>query len=264
MVVKISHRYAVRNDKTTFVVIRQQQLTQMSQLAYPRPPLAFLACQVFQGWLERFLPANAQDRVTFFDYGLHSVPKKLRQTLQAQLDSIEEPSLVLLGYGLCGNGLDNIHAGKHTLLIPRSDDCIAIILGSYQAYREQTTQEPGTYYLCKGWLESGSNPLDESRALEVKYGPQTAAWLMDTQYQHYRRLVLVGRDEVELSEMRPKAQEIAAYCVRWGMRYEEKIGSDDFLSRLVAIANAPGQPALDEDFLLIPPGGTLKQSLFLR
>jgi hypothetical protein len=227
-------------------------------------PLVILACQVFQGWLERFLPADARDRVTFFDYGLHVVPKKLRQTLQEQLDSIEEPSLVVLGYGLCGNGLDNINAGKHTLLIPRADDCIAIMLGSYQAYREQMAQEPGTYYLCKGWLESGTNPLEESRALEEKYGPQTAAWLMDTQYQHYRRLVLVGRDEAELAEMRLKAQEIAAYCARWGMRYEEKIGSDDFLSRLAEVASEPEKTNLGEDFLLIPPGGTLKQSQFLR
>ena len=230
----------------------------------PQTPLVILACQVFQGWLERFLPADTRVRVTFFDYGLHVVPKKLRQTLQEQLDSIAEPSLILLGYGLCGNGLDNINAGKHILLIPRTDDCIAILLGSYQAYREQMAQEPGTYYLCKGWLESGSNPLEESRALEVKYGPQTAAWLMDTQYQHYRRLVLVGRDEAELAEMRPKAREIAAYCARWGMRYEEKIGSDGFLIRLAEIAKTPEKTSLGEDFLLIPPGGTLKQSQFLR
>jgi hypothetical protein len=46
------------------------------------PPLVILACQVFQGWLERFLPEEARQRITFFDYGLHAVPKKLRQTLQ--------------------------------------------------------------------------------------------------------------------------------------------------------------------------------------
>jgi hypothetical protein len=236
----------------------------LSAPAAPQPPLVILACQVFQGWLERFLPEEARQRITFFDYGLHAVPKNLRKTLQEALDEIQQPSLVLFGYGLCGNGLDEIHAGKHTLLIPRTDDCIAMMLGSYQAYREQMAQEPGTYYLCKGWLESGTNPLDEGRALEEKYGPQTAAWLMDTQYQHYRRLMLVGRDEAELAEMRPKAQEIAAYCARWGMRYEEKIGSDDFLIRLAEVANTPEKTSLGEDFLLIPPGGTLKQSMFLR
>jgi len=48
--------------------------------------------------------------------------------------------------------LDKINAGKHFLLIPRTDDCIAILLGSYQAYRREMDREPGTYYLSNGQL----------------------------------------------------------------------------------------------------------------
>jgi len=62
---------------------------------------------------------------------------------------------------LCGNGLNGIRAGQHILLIPRADDCIAILLGSYQVYKQEFQSAPGTYYLSKGWLESGSNPLSE-------------------------------------------------------------------------------------------------------
>jgi len=119
------------------------------------------------------MPDGLSSSITFFDYGLHAVPKKLRQTIQDAIDNIEQPSLVVLGYGLCGNGLDNIKAGKHFLLIPRTDDCIAILLGSYQAYQREMEKEPGTYYLSKGWLEAGTNPLEESRANEKKYGAET-------------------------------------------------------------------------------------------
>jgi len=71
---------------------------------------------------------------------------------------------VVLGYGLCGNGLHGLKAGRHTLLAPRADDCIALLLGSYQAYRREFDAEPATYWLSKGWLESGSNPLQEYRS----------------------------------------------------------------------------------------------------
>jgi len=225
-------------------------------------PIVILACKVFQHWLEQLLSADQAAHITFFDYGLHAVPKNLRQTIQQAIDTIEPPSLIVLGYGLCGNGLDRINAGKHFLLIPRTDDCIAILLGSYQAYRREMNKEPGTYYLSKGWLEAGTNPLAESRTYEQKYGADTAKFLMDTQYHHYRRLMLVARNASELETYRPQAQEVAAYCTRWGMRYEELLGSDDYLQRLVKMAINFDQAG--DDFLLIPPGGVLTQAQFMR
>ena len=131
----------------------------------PSIPVVVIACRVFENWLEHLLPEELTKDITFFDYALHEVPKKLRETLQDSIDSIEQPSLIVLGYGLCGNGLNDIQAGKHTLLIPRTDDCIAIILGSYQAYRREFDSEPATYYLSKGWLEGGSTPLQEHQKL---------------------------------------------------------------------------------------------------
>jgi hypothetical protein len=225
-------------------------------------PIVVLSCQVFQHWLENLLPDGLASSITFFDYGLHAVPKKLHQTIQNAIDSLEQPSLVVLGYGLCGNGLDNIKSGRHFLLIPRTDDCIAILLGSYQAYLREMKKEPGTYYLSKGWLEAGTNPLEESRACEMKYGAETTAWLMDKQYHNYRRLLMVARNVAELETYRAQALEVAEFCVRWGMGYEEMIGSDHYLEQLVAIAITLERAS--DEFLLIPPGGVLQQANFLR
>jgi hypothetical protein len=227
-------------------------------------PVVILACQVFQHWLENILPAlpGWDKNITFFDYGLHAVPKNLRLTIQDAIDNIDQPSLILLGYGLCGNGLNNINAGKHFLLIPRTDDCIALLLGSYQAYKREMERESGTYYLSKGWLEAGTNPLEESLALEKKYGPEKAAWLMDYQYHNYKRLVMVARNPTELETYRAKALQVAEYCARWGMRYEEILGSDDYLQSLVEIAI--NFEKLDDNFILIPPAGVLTQSQFIR
>jgi hypothetical protein len=234
----------------------------VSSAGFSKLPIVVLACRVFQHWLEQLLPEDFSTTITFFDYGLHAVPRNLQQTLQQAIDSIKQPSLVVLGYGLCGNGLDKIQAGIHYLLIPRTDDCIAIMLGSYRAYRREMDREPGTYYLSKGWLEAGTNPLEESKKYARKYDPATVEYLMDTQYQHYRRIMLVARDQRELEEYRSRAQEVAAYCARWGMRYEEILGSDQYLKKLVDCASELEQ--VDDDFLLIPPGGILTQAQFIR
>jgi hypothetical protein len=225
-------------------------------------PVVVLACQVLQDLLTRLLPEGVAHEITYMDYGLHRVPSNMTGTLQEAIDSVQTPSLVVLGYGLCGNGLRGLRAGQHTLLVPRVDDCIALLLGSYRTYIREFEAVPGTYYLSKGWLESGSHPLKEYREYVPKYGAKEAIWIMDQQYQHYERLVLVAHDQADLEAYRPQAQEVARFCERWGMRYEERLGSDQYVRRLVQVA--ADLDSADGDFLVIPPGGEIRQEQFMR
>ena len=245
----------------------------MSSQKLPRAShIVVLSCQVLQDLLLRLLPEGLVKSIRFMDYGLHQVPARMTSTLQEALESIEEPSLVVLGYGLCGNGLKGLKAGRHTLLVPRVDDCIALLLGSHRAYLREFEAEPGTYWLSKGWLESGSHPLKEYNEYVPRYGPDQAIWIMDQQYQHYRRLVLVAHSQDDLNAYRPQAQEVARFCERWGMRYQEILGSDRYIGRLVEVVQSARLPPGDsaalhqagDDFLVIPPGGEIRQEDFMR
>lgn len=233
-------------------------------------PVVIIACQVLQDMLTHLLPQDLAKDVVFMDYGLHRVPGKMTGALQETVDAIEEPSLVVLGYGLCGNGLRGIRAGQHTLLVPRTDDCIALLLGSYQAYIREFQAVPGTYYLSKGWLESGTHPLKEYEEYVPKYGSKEAMWLMDQQYQHYERLVLVAHNQADLEAYRPQAEKVARFCERWGFRYEEILGSDTYIRRLVglvlnlAAGTATIMDTVNGDFLIVPPGGKIHQEQFMR
>ncbi len=236
-----------------------------------KKPVVVIACKVFQDLLERLLPPNLASQISFLDYGLHRVPSKLTWHVQEAVDAVEEPSLIVLGYGLCGNGLKDIRAGKHTLLIPRTDDCIAILLGSYAAYMREFEAEPGTYYLSKGWLESGSNPLQEFEECVEKYGRSDAQWIMDQQYQNYERLLFVAQNQKDLETYRPQALKVAEYCQRWNMRYEERLGSEDFIIHLAmtAVAARDGKineldKSLRKEFVLVQPGDHIQQEWFIR
>jgi hypothetical protein len=137
-----------------------------------------------------------------------------------------------------------------------------LLLGSYAAYREQFDFKPGTYYLSKGWLEAGTNPLREYQKYVERYGAEQAEWLMDTQYKNYRRLVFVASSPEELEHYRPQALEVADYCQRWGMAYEEILGSSQYIEGLMRLAQ--GYQSLDGDFVIVPPGGSIDQSQFIR
>jgi hypothetical protein len=235
-----------------------------------RQPVVMIACQVLQSMLEERLPDGLAEQLTIMDYGLHRVPVKMTASLQAAIDNTERPSLVVLGYGLCGNGLKGLRAGRHTLLMPRVHDCIALLLGSRQAYMRQFEAEPGTYYLSKGWLESGSHPLKEYEEYLTKYGQAEAEWLMDQQYGNYRRLALVASTQADLDQYRPQAHAVARFCGRWGYRYQEILGSDDYVRRLVEAAVRLAEPGvtvlprrLADDFIVIPAGGAVRQDHFM-
>jgi len=234
-----------------------------------RLPVVVVSCQVLQDLLTNLLPDDLAQQVTFMDYGLHRVPGKMAGTLQEVLDGLEQPSLVVLGYGLCGTGLKGLRAGPHTLLVPRVDDCIALLLGSYHAYMREFQAVPGTYYLSKGWLESGSHPLKEYHEYVPAYGEKEAMWIMDQQYQHYERLVLVAHNQADLEAYRPQAEEVSHFCERWAMRYEEMVGSDQYIRRLIELAeqlasNGGSAPVADKDFLIVPPGHEIRQESFMR
>lgn len=225
-------------------------------------PVVILACQVMQSLIQPHLP-DADLPIIYMDYGLHVRPQKMTPALQAQLDALPEPSQVLIGYGLCGNGLDGLTAGPHMLIIPRADDCIAILLGSYQAYIQAFHEEPGTYYLTKGWLESGSDPLKEYHAYVDRFGAEKADTLIRVMYKQYKRLCFVAHTQADLDEYRPRALEVAEFCAqRWDMTYEEHIGSDGLIRHLLEAPHRLGD--LGEDLVVVPPGGTVKQKMFIR
>ncbi len=225
-------------------------------------PRVVIACRVLEPMLDPLLARGLAREVIYMEYGLHRTPAKMTRALQDALERIEQASLVLLGYGLCGNGLHGLQAGRHMLLAPRVDDCIALLLGSYQAYRRQFEAAPGTCYLSRGWLEAGSHPLREYQECAARYGRSEADWILDQQYRSYTRLVLVAHSQEELEACRPRALEVARFCERWGMRYEEIVGSDRYARRLVEVAESP--ETADADVLLVRPGGRICQDQYRR
>jgi hypothetical protein len=225
-------------------------------------PIVILACTALQRPLSRLLPEAEFASAQFLDTGLHQIPKQLTIALQAALEAIEIPSRVMLGYGLCGNGLAGLRAGAHTLIMPRSDDCIALLFGSYAAFRQEFDSQPGTYYVTPEWLEAGISPLHEHRRLQACLGEEKARWVMDQQYGHYKRLLYLAATPEDQAAFRPQALQVAEYCQRWGFIYEERLGSDLYLHQLVqAVRTLDGST---EDFLLVSSGGVIDPDAFQR
>lgn len=250
-------------------------ISRVLHLSFPSPNLSpilsvpidtqrvmLVACEVLKDSLKQRMPPGLFEETIFLEYGLHRYPERLRQNIQAILNNLTSPKLVVLGYGLCGNGLRGIKAGQHTLLVPRVDDCIPLLLGSYESYRHQMKVEPATFYLSKGWLKSGSTPLTEYQEYVKRYGNSRADMIIDRQYRHCKRLAFVADDQYDLDLYRKQAEEVADFCRRWDTRYEGILGSDAYIQRLMEVSQDPTKAG--NDFLIVPAGGMIQTHQFLR
>ena len=207
---------------------------------------AVIACATV---IEEMIPHIPPDvTYTVLDFGLHVNPDALRRTLQEAIDKLASMAeTIILGYGLCSQAVVGLRANGCTLVVPKVDDCIAIFLGSGEAYRKQASSTPGTYYLTKGWIEAGDSPFDEYDGLVRQYGEDKAQWLMARMLKNYTRLALINTGQYELERYRTYTR---ATAERWGLRYEEIPGSGALVARLL---HGPW----DGDFVVARPGETI-------
>jgi hypothetical protein len=215
--------------------------------------LFVIACATVIEEMLPLLPSGVGHRV--LDFGLHAEPARLRAEIQKAIDeSSNLADVLILGYGLCSQGIVGLKAPKSRLVAPRVDDCISIFLGSSTAYREQSRAEPGTYYLTKGWIEAGDSPFGEFDRMVERYGRAKADRMMALMLANYKRLALINTGQYELEQYRDYARGEAR---RFGLRYEEIQGSNDLVRKMV-------EGPWNEEFIVVEPGEAIRFDHFFR
>jgi len=205
-----------------------------------------IACAAAIEEMLPFIPPRMSYEV--LDIGLHTNPKLLRIALQNAINSsAPDIETILLGYGLCSQAVVGLRSGNRTLIIPRVDDCIAIFLGSAAEYQKQCHIVPGTYYLTRGWIESGDTPFSEYDILVKHYGEQTAQRIINKILKNYTRLVFINTGNNKLKYYQEHARSMAE---RFNLHYEEIQGSDTMIKKML-------YGPWNDEFVIIPPGKTV-------
>ena len=218
---------------------------------YPK----LIACRVLIEEMRPFLPKEVATEI--LEISLHTRPEKLRAALQQAIDSSDglwDP--IYLGYGLCGKAVAGLMAKRSRLVVPRSDDCIAIFLGSHEERRRQLAANPGTYFLTQGWIgdQAGSLFSDYERMIE-KYGRDKADRLVGRMLCGYTRLAYIRLpNAVSIESDRQYARDVAA---RFHLEYVEIDGTPAVLERMV-------KQDWDDDFIVCQPGQPITVEQFLR
>src|SRR5262245_12311217 len=123
--------------------------------------LKLISCQVFCREMAAVIARSRnQVEIEFLSKGLHEIGcVGMAARIQEAIDGVcGDFDAVLLGYGLCNNGLAGLCAHRVPLVVPRAHDCITLLLGSKERYLDYFEKNPGTYFKSTGWIEHEKNP----------------------------------------------------------------------------------------------------------
>jgi len=197
----------------------------------------------------------------FLRKGLHDAGQEtMHRTLQDAIDAVDKTQYhaVLLGYGLCNNGIVGLQTQTIPLIIPRAHDCITFFFGSRDRYEKYFSQNPGTYYRTTGWTERSTGDddslmhqmgLDSSFDEYVaKYGRENAEYIIQslgTWEKNYKYLAYIDMQLPIDQEYARLTQEEAR---RKSMEFLHIEGSWRLLNDFVS------GNWTEEDFLVVLPG----------
>ena len=214
-----------------------------------------IACHVL--WREFCHYASLSRNVfdfCFLKQGLHNTPDLLRTQLQAAIDETEgDYAALLIGYGLCSNGIQGIEARDTRLVFMRGHDCITFLLGSKGRYRTYFDAHPGTYWYSPGWIDNGGQPGKERYeriflSYVEKYGQDNAEYLMEMEQGWFREYSNAAYVDLGFGET-AGYREYTKRCAEWlGWDCDELAGN---ATLMVDFLDGNWN---QRDFLIVEPG----------
>jgi len=218
-----------------------------------------IACRVMEQELNALRPECPPDvelDLRFMDQQLHRTPDRMPAIIQNEIDSLADTAdEFVLGYGLCSNGIVGVYAPCQYLYVPHVHDCVALLLGSREAYQKAFRERAGTYYITPGWVKEEKDPIG---ILENEYiprmGREDAVWGLNEELKHYSHIALIDTQVADVESLRARARANADFLEK---TYTEIRGSRNYFRKILFGPYAP------PDFLCLPPGTAVTQKPFL-
>ncbi len=211
-----------------------------------RAGLKLIACPAVLGELAEGATDGVDCRT--MEAQLHLNPERLKEAIRAAVADADKPgATIVLGYGMCSNAVLGLKTEHATLVVPKVDDCVAMMLGSNEAFAAESEKERGSYFVAKAYLEECDTIMSEHEKLVEKRGRERAEKMMRLLLNHYTRIVLIDTGRYDLEPYRAR---VAGFAETFDLAVEEVPGTTRILDALVA-------GAWDGDFVVAQPGHEL-------
>ncbi len=215
------------------------------------PKTGVISCKVFEPELSAL--GIEESKIVYLEQNFHRDPKFLLEKVKESLAALEQneniESVVVL-YGYCGGGLENLSSRRLKLIVPLAHDCIPLLLGLCPG--NACSGSGDAFFLSPGWIDHGLTPYTEYFASVEKYGKEDALWMATEILKGYNEVVLVENTAGLLSHHREYAREMAEL---FGLSVREIKADKSWLFDLLS--------GTDSEFVrVITPGNSVNLGMY--
>ena len=202
-----------------------------------------LSCPTLENELCSLLPDLGSDyQVIFLPSHLHSSPRDLREYLQKVIDQQQEADQILICVSGCGGGTSGLRATTAELVIPKTRDCVDILLS-----QDSTTSIPRAangMFLTESWMGFFKESSLDYQTMVNKLGRERAEERLRAIYNGFNHFYIIDTGTYDLTPVREYIQPLVELL---DGTLEVIPGGYGILKKLVS-----GQ--IDENFQVVPKG----------
>ena len=212
-----------------------------------------LSCPTLKGELLAVLAEhNADITVIFLPKELHRDPKYLHQFVQKTIDEIKDVDRIYLCTTGCGGGTIGLKATTAEVVIPRTRDCLDILLSGNDLRKDDRRNIRGIYY-TGSWMEYSKETDIDYTKLVAKMGQAAAEDFLRNLYKSFNEFYIIDTGCYDVAEV----ETYLAPLVRVLNGTVEVIkGEYKILHKMVT-------HQVDDDFVVIPKGEVVQAGSFL-
>lgn len=201
------------------------------------------SCITLQKELEKTIAKTGFDgKVKYLDVALHSDPQKMHQTLQKIIDDNTEAEEIIICVSGCGKATCDLQASTCNLALPRTMDCIDVLLTGSGIKRPD-----GAIFITKSWMNFMKNSSIDYMKLVREQGEADAEEYLKKLYHGFTDFYIIDTGTYDLNE-------VEAYIMPLVKLLEGTLtrlpGTYKVLEKLVS-------GNYDESVIFIPKGGML-------
>lgn len=209
-----------------------------------------LSCPTLRGELQIALQQAHNDAAVYFlPQELHSNPDKLRSYLQNIIDNLYNVDKVVICVSGCGGGTAGLKATTAELVIPKTRDCIDILLSEDDLSKDNRKRR---VYMTKSWYDvHQKSSLNLDKLIAAK-GKEEAENFIRMLYKGFEEFYIIDTGTYDVQEV---VQGLQPFIDVLG-------GSFKIIQGKYSVLHKIAREQFDDSFLIIPKGETVPAKFY--
>lgn len=211
-----------------------------------------LACPTLKLELQEAIRCHASNAAVYFmPQRLHNDPKELHSYLQDMIDHFHNVNRIVICASRCGGGTAGLSATSAPLVLPRTRDCLDILLSGDNLHTLHRDLR-GIYYTA-GWMEFSKNTDLDLDKLTKKIGREAAEEQLRRLFKTFNAFYIIDTGCYDVQEVKDYLTPLVKILD----------GTITMLHGEFKILHKIAQENFDEDFVIIPKGDSVPAETFL-